>query len=517
MNKSPFNKSKAIAIGSLIFLFAFLAYWNYNNYKQEKVEMLTDLSDQLKLSIVDHNDSIFIGIFEELKSDSFEMTSKYFDHFPATVKHDANTTTIIGLDSLASNSGNFHIRFQNSQDSLELEIHSETSDDLFIFPDDSAKTGLTTWMKSSELTRYEHDDKSDNVNIQKKGISVSAKNDEESKSFEIETNSVFSRRYSDDILIKYQEKLISMNLPNDFKIIDKKVGQEEKDDSSLSRFPGFFDGLYQTQFYNFQPYLLKKIFPSLFLSSSLFGLLCMSFFILFRNWRKQEQLITIKNDFISNMTHELKTPISTVGVALEALSKFGASNDPEKVSEYIDISKHELNRLNILVDKVLKMSAYDKEENVMNFSEVKVDDLTRTVMNSMRLHFEKHHVVTEIDIQEGDFRISGDRVHLTNVIYNVLDNAIKYSTEDAKLGIKLSHEGNDIVIRIVDNGIGIPSEYRDKVFDRFFRVPNDDVHNVKGYGLGLNYVKDIIEKHKGSVRIESTQNVGTEVIIKLPS
>ncbi len=228
------------------------------------------------------------------------------------------------------------------------------------------------------------------------------------------------------------------------------------------------------------------------------------------------RLTAIKNEFISNMTHELKTPISTVGVALEALGSFGVIDDIHKRKEYLDISKHELGRLKILVDKVLKMSTLEQDLDVLSFSKVNIRELAEDMLHSMNLHFEKHDVDLDYQVDGTNFEVSGDKVHLINVLYNLIDNAIKYSGEKPQLTVKLKSDYNSVSITVADQGDGIPKEYISKVFDRLFRVPSDDKHNVKGHGLGLHYVKTVIERHAGNVSVTSKIGLGTSFNITIP-
>ncbi|MEL6989408.1 MAG: HAMP domain-containing sensor histidine kinase, partial [Bacteroidota bacterium] len=234
------------------------------------------------------------------------------------------------------------------------------------------------------------------------------------------------------------------------------------------------------------------------------------------NLNKQKQLAEMKSEFISNMTHELKTPIATMGVALEALSDFGGMNDPKRKAEYLDISKHELNRLEILVDKVMQMSSIENNELKIEMESLDLKSLSEKMIKSMRLQFENAQVQLTQNIEGNNFNVKGDKMHLTNVLYNLLDNALKYSKENPTIHFKLKEEPKHIVFEIEDNGIGIKPEYQKKIFDRFFRVPTNDIHNVKGHGIGLNYVADIIEKHHGEIKLKSEENKGTCITISLP-
>jgi len=220
--------------------------------------------------------------------------------------------------------------------------------------------------------------------------------------------------------------------------------------------------------------------------------------------------------FVNNMTHELKTPISTVAVALEVLGNYGAINDPQKSKEYIDIAQHEVNRLNMLIDKVLKMSMFENGVIKMSKEEVDLKKIVNAILASMKLHFDKYQVKIDFNCIGEKFTITGDAVHITNVIYNLIDNAIKYSKDNPKINLNLFSKKDTLELTVTDNGIGIPKEDVTKIFAQFYRVPSDNVHDVKGHGLGLNYVQSIIEEHNGKISVESEFGKGSSFIIKLP-
>ncbi|MBL7752414.1 MAG: HAMP domain-containing histidine kinase, partial [Chitinophagaceae bacterium] len=224
----------------------------------------------------------------------------------------------------------------------------------------------------------------------------------------------------------------------------------------------------------------------------------------------------MKNDFISNVTHELKTPIATVGVAIEALKNFNAINDPARTKEYLDISQNELNRLSLLVDKVLKLSMFENKEMDLRKESFDLKQVTEEVVSSFRLQFEKFHASAEILTEGSDFTLLADKMHITSLLYNLVDNALKYSPEAPEIKVILADKGAMIQIAVSDKGVGIPPEYRQKVFEKFFRVPAGDTHNVKGYGLGLSYAAEVVAKHGGTVEVNSETGKGTTFIINLP-
>jgi two-component system phosphate regulon sensor histidine kinase PhoR len=274
---------------------------------------------------------------------------------------------------------------------------------------------------------------------------------------------------------------------------------------------------YKLKVGNTFPYLIKRIRLPIVFSILLLGITILSFVLLYKNLLKQRRLAELKNDFISNITHELKTPIATVGVAIEALKNFNAIHDPQRTKEYLDISSNELQRLNLLVDKVLRLSMFEKKEMEFKKEPFDMQELINEVLNIMKLQFEKYHADVKVKTEDDNFMIEADRLHITSVLYNLLDNSLKYSRENPVIEIQLSALPRDIIeLKVSDNGIGIAREYQRKIFDKFFRVPMGDHHNIKGYGLGLSYVSEIVRRHMGFIVVDSEIGKGTTFTIKLP-
>jgi two-component system, OmpR family, phosphate regulon sensor histidine kinase PhoR len=272
---------------------------------------------------------------------------------------------------------------------------------------------------------------------------------------------------------------------------------------------------YRLQLGNTVPYVLNRLIAPILLSVFLVCFTIVSFSLLYRNLLRQHRLAAIKNEFISNITHELKTPIATVSVAIEALRSFNSSMDAQKTKEYLDISANELQRLSLLVDKVLKLSMFENKEIELKYEPLDMRVLMEEVTASLRLQFEKHKAKVDI-VAEGDTRLEGDRLHLVSVIYNLIDNALKYSNSQPEIQIRLKGEERTVTLFVRDAGIGIPAEYKDKVFEKFFRVPTGNVHNAKGHGLGLSYVAHVIQKHHGVIQVTSDEGIGSTFIVSLP-
>lgn len=231
---------------------------------------------------------------------------------------------------------------------------------------------------------------------------------------------------------------------------------------------------------------------------------------------KQKKLSIVKNDFINNMTHELKTPISTISLACEALSDESIAIENKKRKSYISMIQQENNRLSVMVDSVLKSAVWDSVELKLNPKQVDLHQLLEKVTASFKIQVEKEGGSIQMRLLAENTKLNVDPVHFTNVLFNLLDNAKKYSKEKPEIVVETKNTIDGIQLSCSDNGIGISKYDQKKVFDKFYRVPTGNIHDVKGFGLGLSYVKRIIELHGGKIHLRSTLGMGTSVFIEIP-
>ncbi|WP_298737166.1 HAMP domain-containing sensor histidine kinase [uncultured Chitinophaga sp.] len=271
----------------------------------------------------------------------------------------------------------------------------------------------------------------------------------------------------------------------------------------------------QASFASPMQYIIMKMMWTLVSSLALLILTTICFIYMLRTILKQKRLSDVKNDFINNMTHELKTPIATVYAAVEAMQNFNALSDQRKTRSYLDISKQELQRLSELVEKVLQISAEEKEEIELFREETDLNELIDNIITNQQLKAGKP-VQFRYDNHLDHPLAFVDKTHLANAVSNLVDNAIKYSGDQPLVHIQCIKENGLLTIRVKDNGIGIPRMYQESIFDKFFRVPTGNLHNVKGFGLGLSYVKKIVDMHNGAVRVHSEPEKGSEFVIQLP-
>lgn len=233
---------------------------------------------------------------------------------------------------------------------------------------------------------------------------------------------------------------------------------------------------------------------------------------------RQKKLTEMKNDFINNMTHEFKTPISTISLAAQMLNDDAVSKSPQMFKHISGVINDETKRLRFQVEKVLQMSMFDRQKAVLKLTDLDANDLVNGVITTFKLKVESYggKIDAVIVAENADVRV--DEMHLTNVIFNLLDNAIKYRREEVDLALQVTtrNDGDKLEIEVQDNGMGIKRDDIKKIFDKFYRVSTGNVHNVKGFGLGLAYVKKMIQDMKGSIRVESEYGQGTKFIIQLP-
>ena len=259
---------------------------------------------------------------------------------------------------------------------------------------------------------------------------------------------------------------------------------------------------------------VKFMIPSVAFTIVLLVTFIFTIVVIFRQKRYTE----IKNDFINNMTHELKTPISSISLAAQMLNDEAVTKSPVMMKHLGGVINDESKRLRFLVEKVLQMSMFDRKKAIFKKKELNLNDLVESVANTFTLRVEHTggHITTELNATEPTIYV--DEMHFTNVIFNLLDNAVKYRDPDrpVELTVKTWNDKEKLYFSVKDNGMGIKKENLKKIFEKFYRVHTGNVHDVKGFGLGLAYVKKMVDLHKGEIHVESERGKGTKFIISLP-
>lgn len=232
----------------------------------------------------------------------------------------------------------------------------------------------------------------------------------------------------------------------------------------------------------------------------------------------QRRMNEIKNSFVNNMTHELKTPISSISLAVQMLNDPSIKDNATILSHVSNVIGDETKRLSFLVDRVLQMSMFEQGKAVMDLKAVDVHELLQNIADNFVFKVDRMHGRINTQLKAQETVVLADEMHLTNVFYNLMDNAVKYRKHDLMLTVATRNtDDGRLLIVIEDNGIGIAKEHLRHIFDQFYRVPTGNLHNVKGFGLGLAYVARVVNMHNGSIRAESELGIGTKFTIELPT
>lgn len=269
-------------------------------------------------------------------------------------------------------------------------------------------------------------------------------------------------------------------------------------------------------FPNQNKYLLRTMWLLLTISTMFILVIIFSFSFTVSTIIRQKKVSEIKNDFINNMTHELKTPISTISLACQALSDPDIKMREGIVDNYINVIADENKRLAMVVENVLRTAVMDKGELKLKIVDINVNEVVDQVLQNMKIQLERRGGSFITDLQATNTLVEADKVHLTNVVFNLVDNALKYTENIPVIKVGTRNEDQGIVVFVEDNGIGISKENQKKIFDKLYRVPTGNVHNVKGFGLGLSYVKAIVDKHNGWIKVKSEPNKGSRFEILIP-
>jgi two-component system phosphate regulon sensor histidine kinase PhoR len=269
-----------------------------------------------------------------------------------------------------------------------------------------------------------------------------------------------------------------------------------------------FPKKYEFLFYSLWPLLISAVVFSI--------VMVIGFIYVMRTVLTQKKLAEIKSDFINNMTHEFKTPIATISIANESLKNPKVYSNPEKLDYYTGVIRDENKRMLRQVEVMLQMAQLEKGELKLKYDTLKIEEVAEEAINSSLLSVENKNGKIDLKVAEDIPAITGDRNHLVNVISNLIDNSIKYSNDAPQILVSINKSIDFVVIEVKDNGIGMTKEVQKRIFDTFYRATTGNLHDVKGFGLGLSYVRTIVEQHQGTISVESEINIGSTFTIQLP-
>tara|TARA_A200000113_G_scaffold123012_1_gene110615 strand:+ start:371 stop:1951 length:1581 start_codon:yes stop_codon:yes gene_type:complete len=332
-----------------------------------------------------------------------------------------------------------------------------------------------------------------------------------------------------DFVLKRQFDSKNIITPYEFGIYDDGLATKIKSNNYLEEQQGF---KYSTPIFMDQNglgrYELVVSFPEKdqYVFSSIIGLggltLFLTLFIVLVSSSalyqiiQQKKISEIKTDFINNMSHEFKTPIATINLALDAISNPKTKSIPEKVERYVSMIREENSRMLTQVENVLRISQLERSSNPIKMSKVDLHSIINDAISHIELILNDKSGSLTKKFKATDVEVLGNKSHLTNITVNLLDNALKYCESTPKIIVETFNEDDDFVFKVSDNGLGMSPVVQKKIFDKFYRATSGNIHNVKGHGLGLAYVKKIVDIHKGEIKLESKENHGTTFEIKLP-
>jgi two-component system phosphate regulon sensor histidine kinase PhoR len=516
-------------ISAVIFItLAIQVYWNYKNYETGKAQLVRDVQTSVDTAVEDYYENIasrnsygFFGLGHQtdhlLKSDQFKNLTNHLDSGKVrfnqiTIDDNLDTDgflsvqggTKVDIDSIIDqysfkidttytqtikkpSSGNSHTSFKISGTDKKAvdSITNRLQNNLKISSLENSVDSLTKWQDSKErfgalsaLTTkivLSFDDEEVDAYVIDSLIEADLKR----KNITGTDHELWYSRFSHDTI--HPSAKYALSIQSDSQLLPLE--------STLI-----------VGFNNVASIVLKRNLIGILLSIVLLSAVIGSLLYLLRIIREQKQLAEIKNDFISNMTHEFKTPIATIGVALESIQHFNTSNDPEKTKKYVDMSSQQIGKLNVMVEKLLETATLDGKALALNKQESNLVDLVTAIQQKYSQTYTNKTITFESNAEQ--VWASIDAFHMENALDNIIDNAVKYGGDSIDLVINKTKTGVQLIIQ--DSGQALTKSQASQIFEKFYRVPKGNTHDVKGFGIGLYYTKTIIEKHEGTVSVSTS-------------
>lgn len=486
--KLPFKLIAALVVISLLGIFAYQAYWITGLYNSMKHDMEQNILECMRVS--DYNEMMLR--IEKLREDDqdhgeVEVSAGYDSDSEKSYLH--TTTTINRTDSMIKDS----LRNKIDHEAPKAALHTNNGLDI-ILRDQNSMLELATYFQ-----RGLHS-----------GIDIISDPD-----IAVYDSLLSVQLQSKGITLPYLLEYLYINSTHSFTDTLATGGTPEYVPSIKAMQYNYAFNMHSSRIYRLtiEPVsrlVLHQMSGILITSFVILIILSFSFWFLIRTILKQKTLEEMKSDFTNNITHELKTPIAVAYAANDALLNFNLAEDKRQRDKYLGICQEQLQRLSGLVEQILSMSMERRKTFRLHLEELRLRDMFPSLIEQHKLKAGKP-VSIALDIEPEDLTVMADRTHLSNILSNLIDNAIKYSPNRADISIhcRQKAETKQVEISVCDHGIGIPADKQAHVFDKFYRVPTGNVHNTKGFGLGLFYVKSVIEKHGGSVSVKSETGKGS--------
>jgi two-component system phosphate regulon sensor histidine kinase PhoR len=488
MNDKLYRYILYIIISVIIATIGIQVYWNYKNYQTNKLQLIRDVQISLDKAVDDYYASL-------AKETSFAFTteSSMPHHFFAS-----DSSVASYLES-----------FEGKYDYLD-SIEPESIKSLSIIKgleSDSLKINLSKDslnLQNIELltTKVFISLRNDSLDVRK--VNKLLYEDLQRKNLDLDHHLHYSHNIPNIDLFKQQRKNLSKRF--DIHTDEHNIYVESKS-AFLPE-----NSLLRLGFSNETKAILKQSLAGILISTLLVLAVISCLFYLLKIIKHQKHLAEVKNDLISNITHEFKTPIATIGVALESINSFNVIDDKEKTKKYINMSSEQLSKLNIMVEKLLETATLDSDNLELNKEQIDIIKLLNSLVGHYKIQFKDKEFNTSFKVDS--FIANLDVFHFENAINNVLDNAVKYGGDI--ISIDLIPKKDMYNILISDNGNSLSKDSKERIFEKFYRVPKGNTHDVKGFGIGLYYTKTIIEKHKGAISLD-LNNALTTFKITLPN
>ncbi len=540
MNDKKYQYTLYLIIAVIIATIGLQGYWNYKNYQLNKQQLITDVQTSLDKAVDNYYSNLAQETTMGLRLSSHKNRSKkstVHDRLRVLKNNDSSYTTI---DSI------------NANEIQSITVIQEVDHDQL------KKNRFTSiWMTDSINPRHKRFKEYDSIFRKAKGDSVLIKSTKNSfpnlssdttRTFRFSSLNLDSTKSNNPFEILTSKIILSLNKDSlDVKKVDSLFQSDLKTkkinltyhinyNKPKEIFPSFFlkqenkkatiaDSIktekklsviskstflpkgseLKVNFSNANWVALKRGISAILISLLLILAVISCLFFLLKIIKNQKQLAEVKNDLISNITHEFKTPIATIGVALESINNFNVIEDKAKTKRYVDMSSNQLSKLNLMVEKLLETATLDSESLKFNKEKVDISNLLYTLNNRYKAQYPEKTFINEIE--KDSLIINADPFHFENALNNILDNAVKYG--GSTIFISLKKQKSSIEIKISDTGNTLKNEIKHRIFEKFYRVPKGNTHDIKGYGIGLYYTKTIINKHAGSIALDLRDKLTT--------
>lgn len=484
-----------LMIASMLLLTAFVSYWLVNQYKLEKADLYSMMKFELKTSEEDVMDEVIVNYLGPILKDSLVKKGH----------------TVIRTDSTMNDRHVATIQIDYRGDEKKGMTKGM---DVSVFSDEG-------FLKKEDTAIFVTGSSKERFFLQ--GVKLVMRITEDSSEFGSRTVEEFLPKIDTQKLLYTFDKRILDNTGKDFSVIwlsdtqNLTKPQVKKGGNDFVFSASFSDQYHSIQVEKVFPFVIKKILPQIAFALILILLSGFAFGFTYKSLRKQMELNSVRNEFISNISHELKTPVATVKVALEALKNYDQIRDPAVTQEYLAMASSELDRLDQLTHKVLTHSQLESASSFIDKTEVDLVGLCEASIRKWQPKIDEQNGRVSFIHSDKEILIFADEFYLEGVILNLIDNGLKYAGPEADIEIEITKDENELRLSVSDRGPGIARKYESQVFEKFFRVPSENRHNVKGHGLGLSFASLVMEQHGGEIRLKSRAGGGSVFELIIPT